>query len=85
MAQLRSGRRPYSSVRWQHVLSVLVALFTVYLFQHRSMVPPPASCGEERHMCASRLIVTPVLLPAVFSGIAPGQVIAATAFLAPPP
>lgn len=30
-------------------------------------------------MCASRLIVTPVLLPAVFSGIAPGQVIATTA------
>ena len=29
------------------------------LFRHRSMLPPPASCGEERHMCASRLIVTP--------------------------
>lgn len=25
------------------------------LFRHRSMVPPPASCGEERHICASRL------------------------------
>nr|DAL91095.1 MAG TPA: hypothetical protein [Caudoviricetes sp.] len=22
------------------------------------LVSPPASCGEERHMCASRLIVT---------------------------
>nr|DAP52245.1 MAG TPA: hypothetical protein [Caudoviricetes sp.] len=44
MAQLRSGRRPYSSARWQHVLSVLVALCTVYLFQHRSMVCNPL-CG----------------------------------------
>ena len=25
------------------------------LSRHRSMVPPPASCGEERHICASRL------------------------------
>ena len=23
---------------------------SVYLFRHRSMVPPPASCGEERHI-----------------------------------
>nr|DAG30836.1 MAG TPA: hypothetical protein [Caudoviricetes sp.] len=30
------------------------------------MVPPPASCGEERHMCASRLDCH--ALTATFSG-----------------
>lgn len=28
---------------------------SVYLFRHRSMVPPPASCGEERHIKHHRM------------------------------